>query len=261
MVQFSQVYADTVSESWKYGEIMCWFFPFCRRMSVGLSAYSVAVLSIQRYNVIVNPFHILVSSQPTWRGTVATICGVWIVAVLFAIPSALLQNLCYEHLFPTFPYTTYNEGVYLFELLVSCVLPLCLIAFSYIMTARHLLKNADPTSEGTQNPQLNTRKNTAKIIVGLTVVFLISYVPYHIFWTYIIFNELPYVPLGHIRQIGYNFQLTDLVSAGLLLTNSCLNPVALLCTSGAFRRQCKRYLTCCCKRRSPSNDVELTRRN
>jgi hypothetical protein len=29
MVQFSQVYADRVSGSWKYGEIMCRFFPIC----------------------------------------------------------------------------------------------------------------------------------------------------------------------------------------------------------------------------------------
>jgi lysylphosphatidylglycerol synthetase-like protein (DUF2156 family) len=125
----------------------------------------------------VNPFHIRVSAQPTWRVAVATICGVWIVAALFALPSALLQTSCYEFRLTRFPYTTYNERVVLFELLVSCVLPLCLIAFSYIMTARHLLKSADPISEGTQNPQLNTRKKTTKIVLGLTAFFLSAMCP------------------------------------------------------------------------------------
>jgi hypothetical protein len=49
------------------------------------------------------------------------------------------------------------------------------------MTARHLVESSRSISEGTQNPQLKTRRNTAQIVVGLTVVFLISYVPYHVF--------------------------------------------------------------------------------
>jgi netrin-G1 ligand/netrin-G3 ligand len=71
---------DTISVTWLKGEIGCVFFAFFYRMSVGLTAYSIAVLSIQRYRVIVNPLHVHVSSQPTWRGTGAIICEVWIVA-------------------------------------------------------------------------------------------------------------------------------------------------------------------------------------
>jgi hypothetical protein len=75
-------------------EIVCTFYAFWGVMSVGLTAYSVAVLSIQRYRVTVNPLHVHVCSQPTWRGTGTIICGVWIVAALFAIPAAPLGHLC-----------------------------------------------------------------------------------------------------------------------------------------------------------------------
>jgi hypothetical protein len=187
----------------------------------------------------------------------ATICGVWIVAAIFALPSALSRHLCKD--LPFFN-ITYYQYVVTFELLMSCVLPLCVIAFSYIMTARHLMKSARPISEDTQNPQLNTRKNTAKIVVGLTVVFLISYVPYHVFWTYIISNYEGY-SMKTIRKKDYYLQYTYLVSTFLLLINPCLNPVALFCTSLAFRRQFKRYLTCCCKANSPLTNLELTTRN
>jgi hypothetical protein len=51
------------------------------------------------------------------------------------------------------------------------------IAFTYIMTARHLVESSRSIFEGTQNPQMNKRRNTAQIVVGMTVVFLISYVP------------------------------------------------------------------------------------
>jgi hypothetical protein len=139
---------------------MCSFLPFCRHLSVGLSAYSLAVLSTQRYRVTVNPFQVRVSSPPTWRVTVAAICGVWIVAGLFAAPSALSKYRCEELLVSR--RITYYRHVIIFELLVSCVLPVCVIAFSYVMTARHLVEISRSVSVGAQNSQLKTRRNTAK---------------------------------------------------------------------------------------------------
>jgi hypothetical protein len=256
-VLFSEACVNRKSITWPNGDFPCTIIPFCRRLSVGLSAYSVAVLSIQRYRVTVNPFHVRVSSKPTWRGTVATIFGVWIVAALLAVPSTISNDLCVEWTY--LESTTYYHRVVIFELLASCVLPLCVIAFTYIMTARHLVESSRSISEGTENPQLETRRNTAKIVVGLTVVFLISYVPYHVFWTYIIWTQ-------HIETIftGFNTQpeyaMQYLISTCFLLINSCLNPVALFCTSSPFRQHLVRYLTCCCKRNSPSTDLELTRR-
>jgi hypothetical protein len=255
MVQFAESCANIISGTDRLSDITCKFFKFGSRLSVGLSAYSVAVLSIQRYRVTVNPFTVRVSSQQTRRVTVATICGVWIVAALFALPSALAKRFCNLHYMYS-PVNYYKE-VPVFELLVSCVLPLCVIAFSYIMTARHLVKSAKPISEETQIPQHNSRKNIAKIVVGLTVVFMISYVPNHVWWTYIVLNISS---LSDEHFFG-NLDYTNIVSTCLLLLNSCLNPVALFCTSRAFRRQFKRYLTCCCKTNPTANNIELTKRN
>jgi hypothetical protein len=257
MVRFVEYYLIRISDTWLEGDIMCKFFTFFSRLSVGLSACSVAVLSIQRYRVTVNPIHVRVSSQPTWRVTVATICGVWIVAALFAIPSAVSGFFCEDLLFKRS--RTYDQHVVVFELLVFCVLPLCVIAFSYIMTSRHLVKSAQPISEETQNPEANTRKNTAKIVLGLTVVFLISFVPYHVLRTYLIYNIDPFSD-EHV----FDKLIITLVSTCLLLLNSCLNPVALFCTSLAFRRQFKRYLTCFCKANptaSNISNIEFTRMN
>jgi hypothetical protein len=152
----------------------------------------------------------------------------------------------------------------IFELLTSCVIPLCVIAFSYIMTARHLLKKL-PLTEGTQNPQQKTRNNTAKIVLGLTVVFLISYVPLHIGIVYMSsrvnlddFFDRDISSVLHLEDNLYNIWIIVDILVSL---NSCLNAVALFCTSRAFRRHFKRYLTCCCKVKSPPTDLELRRRN
>ena len=259
-VLFSVACASRIDGTWLRGETACAFLPFCYRMSVGLSAYSVAMLSIQRHRVIVNPIHVLVASKPTWRGTGVTICVVWIVAALFALPAARSKNLCYDSAFLLF--TKYYQLVNIFELLVSCVFPLCVIAFTYIKTARHLLESSSLISEETHNPQLKKRKFTAKVVLGLTVVFLISYVPYHIsemyfhFRTYLDFDQL-------LTEFGWLHGLLKIkpILKLFLSLNSCLNPVAVFCTSLAFRRQFKRYLTCCCKAKFPPSDFELARRN
>jgi len=219
------------------------------------------VLSVQRYRVTVNPFLVLVSSKPTWQGTVAIICGVWIVAALFALPSTVSSYLC-DKSFTASP-NGYYQRVVIFELLASCVLPLCVIAFSYILTARHLVESSRSISEGTQNSQMKTRRNGAKIVVGLTVVFLISYGPYHVFWTYIIRKQNTYMYSFSVDLLisRSKYATQYLISTCFLLINSCLNPVALFCTSSPFRQHLKRYITCFCKTNFPSTDLELTRRN
>jgi hypothetical protein len=193
---------------------------------------------------------------------VATICGVWIVSALFAVPSAISKYMCQRIVSVRLAY--YKHDV-TFKFLASCVLPLCVIAFTYIMTARHLVDIPRSLSEGTQNPKLKTRRNTAKIVVGLTVVFLISYVPFHAFWMY-----TSYVDEGDIYyerntdvmvDSVYKFQYLYLISTCFLFINPCLNPVALFCTSSLFRQHLKRYLTYFFKTNSPPTDRELARRN
>jgi hypothetical protein len=150
------------------------------------------------------------------------------------------------------------------------------IAFAYAMTARHLVKSSRPIGEGTQNPQLKTRRNSAKIVLGLTFVFLISYVPYHGYWTYIIwsakyirgYNDEPDGSVSTSSKVKDISLLSDdeflymyLIPTCLLSINPCLNPVALFCTSSPFSQHLKRYLTCFCETNSPPADIELARIN
>jgi len=96
---------------------------------------------------------------------------VWIVSAFFAIPSAHSKSLSLDTS-KVIQNIAYYKRVVVFELSVSCVYPLCVIVFSYIMMGRHLVKSSFPISEESQNPKLNTRKNSAKSVVGLTVVSL-----------------------------------------------------------------------------------------
>jgi hypothetical protein len=65
---------------WQSGDIMCIFFSFCRRMSALLTAYSIAVLSIQRYMVTVYPLQVRVfsSQHGLLLGLQFVECGLWL---------------------------------------------------------------------------------------------------------------------------------------------------------------------------------------
>jgi hypothetical protein len=261
-VHFSDLYVNEIYDSLADVDFtsMCSFLQFCSNLSVGLSVYSVAVLSIQRYTVTVNPFLVHVSSKSTWRVTVASIFGVWILAAIFAVPSTFPRFLCGKDFLREL---RYYKLLIIFDLIVFCVVPLCVIAFTYIMTARHLVENSRPLSEETQNPQLKTRRNTAKVLVGLTVVFSITCVPYYAAWTYFFWTpeiNTPNYPFKYkdISPSTYGELLyKNLISTCFLLINPCINPLALFCTSSQFRQHLKRF----CKTNSHPADIELARVN
>lgn len=150
-VHSSEACANRISYTWLNDDFICTFLPFCHRLSVGLSAYSVAVFSTHRYRVTVIPLNVRVSSPPSWLVTVAAICAVWILAAFFTVPSALSKYLCKEF-FTLRQMTSYQRAVSS-ELLVSCELPLIVIDFTYTMTARHLVESSHSISEGTKTPQ------------------------------------------------------------------------------------------------------------
>jgi phage shock protein PspC (stress-responsive transcriptional regulator) len=104
------------------------FLTFFYRFSVGLSAYSVALLSIHRYRSTVSPSHVRVSSHISWRAAVAIFRRLWIVATLFALPSTLLMII--DLMCETLKYIPYFKYLYLFDVLKFCVLPPCVVAFS-----------------------------------------------------------------------------------------------------------------------------------
>jgi hypothetical protein len=140
----------------------------------------------------------------------------------------------------------YYEKV-VFELHVFCILPVSMIVFFYVMTARHLVKSLHIMSDE-KHPIAIRRKNTAKVVLGLSIVFVISYVPYHIIWVYFILGD-------SMKEI--EFLYTYFISTWLLVLHSCLNPVALFCYSLAFRTKFKRCLMCFKRRRVVTTTVQL----
>ncbi|XP_069696525.1 uncharacterized protein [Periplaneta americana] len=232
-------YINAESESWQLGEVCCKMFGFFRHSSIGVSAYLISVMSIQRYQVISKPLHSRHQSM-TRIVTISTILGVWAICSLFAIPYTLAMHV--DDVCSVYDSWKYFQKVVVFGLVVFCILPLGVTACMYCLAARHLMRSTNIESGEIHNKG-NSRRSTARIVLGFTVVFVISFLPYHILLTYIFRAEFDYPD-----EIYYMFT----VSMYLLIFNSCFNPVALCCSSTCYRRYFKNYLLKCFRRKSPT---------
>ncbi|GFG34947.1 hypothetical protein Cfor_10662, partial [Coptotermes formosanus] len=220
--------AMVLSQNWVLGEFLCKMAVFLRPLSIGVCGFSITVLSVQRYYATLGSLRL--STRLT---TFKIILAVWIIAICCALPSSFSVHVDHN-MICTSDNIEYYRMIDLFHLLTFCVIPLCVIAAMYVMTARQLMITARRMQK-----EAKACKTLAKVVLGLTVVFFVSFVPYHVLWTVILWEIIP-----------FDLEMTYVVfmSSCLLVFNSCFNPVALYCTSVTFRKQFQHYLLGCFRR-------------
>ncbi|XP_069696518.1 uncharacterized protein [Periplaneta americana] len=228
---------DAESESWQLGEVSCKLFGFIRHSSIGVSAYLISVMSIQRYQAISMPLYC--RSQSASRiVTIMSVLGVWTICSLLAIPYTLSMHV-EDMVCVVNGSWKYYQKIIVFGFLVFCILPLGITVCMYCLTARNLMRSTNITSGEIHN-QGKSRKSAAKTVLSFTIVFVVSFLPYHILLMIIIRDNYDYST--ELMFYMYN------ISTYLLIFNSCFNPVALCCSSKCYRRYFKHYLLKWCGR-------------
>ena len=102
---------------------MCMFLPFCYRISVGLTTYSIGVLSNQRYTVTFNSLHVRVSSnQHLFLLSLQFLeRGFWLHYLLFL----QLITIFLWWLFCIPAYKLFSTFRYISTLIVLCISSVC----------------------------------------------------------------------------------------------------------------------------------------
>ncbi|XP_063829693.1 neuropeptide CCHamide-1 receptor [Ostrinia nubilalis] len=241
-------------ESWPWGDTVCRVSEAAKDVSIGVSVFTLTALSADRYFAIVDPLrklHATGGSKRATRVTVATAVGIWILAGLLATPAYVGSYLRAFVVNPTtqflvcYPYPpewgeNYPRTMVLIRFLVYYSLPLAVIALFYVLMARHLVlstQNVPGEMQGTQR-QMRARRKVALTVLAFVLVFAACFLPSHVFmmWFY-------YYPTAEQDYNGWWHGLR-IVGFCLSFLNSCVNPIALYCTSGIFRKHFNRYLFC-----------------
>lgn len=187
-------------------------------------------------------------SGPARSVTLRVTAAIWVVSLLLATPAAVFTHVqtfseggevnvtvCYP--FPDSP-IWYSKANVFTKFLVYYLLPLIVIATFYLLMARHLLSPEVVGDAQVFHRQIRTRRKVAKVVMCFIVIFAVCFLPTHVFMLWYHFDMGgDYNAFWHtLRIIGFC----------LSFMNSCINPIALYCISGTFRKQYNRYLFCYC---------------
>ena len=222
-----------LSDSMLVGFLVCLSITLFIPLSTGVCVYSVTMLAIQRYVALASLGKDQGCRLLRRYSSVLFICAIWILAAASAVP-LFLKTEFYED------YCTVQltEFITVFNVVVYCVLPLLTTAAFSTVTSRKMRRSVHkmPGEVVGQKSARNARTRSANILIGLIVVFAISYVPYYLFL--FLYHHFNVEMLGFLQMF--------IISYTLIFVNSCCNPVALYAASGNFRKYFNKYLQWCC---------------
>ncbi|XP_072287817.1 bombesin receptor subtype-3 [Pyxicephalus adspersus] len=238
-------------DTWLFGRIGCKVISFIQLTSVGVSVFTLTVLSADRYRAIVKPLELQTSDA------VLKTCGkaacVWIISMLLATPEAVFSDL-YEFSSPDknssfqacAPYPVsekiLQEAHSLMCFLVFYIVPLSIISAYYFLIAKTLYKstfNMPAEEHSHARKQIESRKRVAKTVLVLVALFAFCWLPNHILYLYRSFTYDTTVNSSVLH-------LSATIFARILaFSNSCVNPFALYWLSRSFRQHFKKQIYCC----------------
>ncbi|XP_015432297.1 PREDICTED: neuropeptide CCHamide-1 receptor-like [Dufourea novaeangliae] len=247
-----------ILDSWPFGLVLCKVSESVKDISVGVSVFTLTALSADRFFAIVDPMrklHTTGTGRRATRFTMIVAAMIWLLAIMCAIPASFSYikdfrvnknvsfHVCYP--FPKEFGPNYPSTILVCRFFIYYVIPLSIIAVFYILMARHLMhstRNIPGEMQG-QVKQVKARKKVAKMVMAFVIVFAVCFFPQHVFmlWFYI----------HPTAQKDYNafWHCFRILGFCLAFINSCINPIALYCVSGTFRKYFDRYLLCCIPRR------------
>jgi len=253
---------DVSGGMWHYGLEFCRLYRFVRHLCLGVTVYSIVVISVQRF------FALRVFFK--WEGfgcrlkkkyeSLLIIAFVWLLASVVALPRILnagvYNNRCLGYGLQD------SEGYYRLvnsiDLVALCFVPLVLIAVLSGASARRMIDSVKdmPGERAGMQKVKQARILSSNILISLVVVFAVCYVPYFL---YAFLNAWFSLDVDNSTH-----QLIDFLTFFLIFANACFNPIAVYIASRKYRLYMNKYLLCKCRQqvdkdsRKISNETPIT---
>ncbi|XP_064091386.1 neuropeptide CCHamide-1 receptor-like [Macrobrachium nipponense] len=254
--------------SYPFGESVCRASEFAKDLSLGITVFTLTALSADRYLAIVRPVSTHVSEHAR-KIAIGLAIGIWVLSAILAAPAAVFSQVPVlftprgDEFYICTPFPKHLGELYpkihtLVRVTLYYLLPLSLIGFFYVMMAHHLLVSArhlpgEGAGAAGQQRQVQARRKVAKMVLAFVIIFAICFLPINIYilwWHFCPSSQDDYNVYWHsFRIVGFC----------LSFINSCINPIALYCVSGTFRKYYNRHVFCwCVSRRKLQRDFDGT---
>jgi len=244
-VPFSAIIYTLIS--WPFGNVLCKFNHFLQALSLGVSVFTLTALSVDRYVAIVDPMkRHRTSSMAVTLGIAA---GIWILSAALAIVEVFAAHsrkidygpnnsvyICEIH--PESWGAWYPKVHVVVRFVIYFAIPIIIIGALYIMMALILVSSQRKftgEAEGALKSQqvvkqTEARKKVAKVVLSFVVVFMLCWMPRHVYLMWYHFDPGEYNLFWHVFKL-FGFCMTFI--------NSCVNPLALYLLSKQFRKRKK----------------------
>ncbi|XP_036388338.1 QRFP-like peptide receptor [Megalops cyprinoides] len=229
--------------AWVYGDFLCRAVPFIQAVSVSASVLSLTVISVNRYYSLHSPLS--ARSFFTWRKIFWTIVVVWVLSSGICMPLIfmnkrdeirLIEDLPF--VFPIcreiWPHARLKQAYNVLLFVTLYCLPVTFNLIISFLTGRKLWSTSrhfselDTRSQAVHSSRLKTRKNIAKMVAALVLLFAVSWLPLYVADIWIDREERPPPWILQLRPFAQ----------WLGLTNSSLNPICY-CFIGDLYRSAK----------------------
>ncbi|XP_048397324.1 cysteinyl leukotriene receptor 1-like [Stegostoma tigrinum] len=219
---------------WNLPHSLCAFMSYALYLNMYCSIYFLTLMSVLRYFAIVHPMNALKYRSVK---SVQIVCvAIWIFVGITASPfltggSYINKNnetKCF-HLKDGVDYRIFVMN--LISLVVGCIVPFFIIIICYTLVVKALL-----ISKAKHHQKMSSLRKAIALIIIVMVIFLTSFLPYHILRTVHVAINLN---VGHISQASCFIQKCVVVTQCGAAINSCLDPLLYYFAAETFRGKVK----------------------
>ncbi|XP_041114625.1 cysteinyl leukotriene receptor 2-like [Polyodon spathula] len=208
---------------WIFGDAMCRIMSYAFYLTMYSSIYFLMVLSIMRFLAIVRPYKFVMLRNTDSAKIVC--CIVWFFVAAASSPLLLsgIKNQgdkvkCLD------PESRSVQTILLMNyvvLLIGCLIPFTVIVVCYFFVVKTLMK-----PRNTQKKRPSHKKSAAMVII-VTCIFLICFLPYHIVRTLFLetYRIQSLLPSSESCDYINCIHKVAVVTLCLAASNSCLDPL------------------------------------
>ncbi|KAJ8318576.1 hypothetical protein KUTeg_003667, partial [Tegillarca granosa] len=243
-------FADVILGQWVFSKPMCPIVLFMQLLSVCASVFTNMAIGTDRFMAVSFPLH----SRITYKRAKYVIVCVWFASVSLSIVQLFVGRTieiypgvikCNER----WPLENSRRIYTIFILLLTYILPLVILSFTYSIVIILLWKRTTPGNKHHHRDihQLRSKIKIVKMLVIVVAMFGICWLPIHVFTMVIDFN--PELLQYESKEQEHLFMVLFLSAHWLAMSNSFANPIIYGFTNESFRADLvvllHRWFPCC----------------
>ncbi|OQV17343.1 putative Neuropeptide Y receptor [Hypsibius exemplaris] len=241
--------SQVVKHHWQFSDALCPIVLFLQLSSVIASVYTLVAIGVDRYLFVTRPLKARLTKR---KGKMVIGC-IWMFALaLSSVQLAVVRciefphnGVIYKDCQESWPNDNYRKAYTVTVALLTYIIPLTVLMFTYIRVGRILWQRTPPgetvlavttlNSAGrAEERRMKSKQRVVKMLVVIVLVFAICWFPLHLFFIVIdFFPEVIKLWRDHLHELPFTY--TFLAIHFLAMSSSYVNPLIYSFMNQNFR--------------------------